>query len=118
MVVAVALLLLLGGGAVAVLSSELQACCAAPWAARQLHTYPVVVVLRDGSGKGTCLNLQPPPNASSLIYATCNMTESAAPYVDSCDPLEDPNCNYPSDMQPNDPRMGALCVLICSGCVE
>ena len=38
--------------------------------------------------------------------------------MDSCDPLEDPNCNYPSDMQPNDPRMGALCVLICSGCVE
>ena len=119
--VAVALLLLLGGGAVvAVLSSELQALLRSiPWA-RHVNCIPTpwwsCCVM--ASGKGTCLNLQPPPNASSLIYATCNMTESAAPYVDSCDPLEDPNCNYPSDMQPNDPRMGALCVLICSGCVE
>ena len=65
--------------------------------------------------QGTCLGLQPPPNASAPIYAHCNMTHAPAPFVTSCSPQDDAGCVWPADMTESDPRIGALCSLICGG---
>lgn len=64
---------------------------------------------------GTCLGLQPPPNASAPITALCNITGAARPHEASCSPLSNPHCVWPADMGQSDPRLGALCVLICGG---
>ena len=66
--------------------------------------------------QGSCVSIFPPDNATAPIWATCNMTHAAEPYDAYCSPSEDDACSYGSNMEPNDPRLGALCVLICSGC--
>jgi len=122
--VAVLLLLILGAGAVAAVLSDgvkevLRRC---PFCA-SVNCLPMDKWLGlswwsccSMALQGSCLALNPPLNSSAAIVATCNMSHAAAPYEASCSPLDDDSCAYPSDMAPSDPRLGALCALICSGC--
>lgn len=57
--------------------------------------------------------IYPPPNASTPIYAVCNMSDTPA-YMSSCNPLTDgTQCAYnQNDLQ----SLTKLCSLICAGC--
>lgn len=66
--------------------------------------------------RGSCLSIAPPASASDPIVAVCNMTNAAEPYTAQCSPADDDACVYEPDLGPTDPRLGALCAHICSGC--